>query len=297
MKSTHRNDTTGGLPLRPYGKSGDSLSLIGMGGIVVMNAEPKQAARVVAEAVERGVNYFDVAPSYGDAEEKLGPALEPYRKGVFLACKTAERTREGARKEFEQSLKRLRTDYFDLYQLHGITDVEKDVDTAFAKGGAMEVFIEAKKAGKIRHIGFSAHSEEAALAAMERFQFDSLLFPFNFATYMKGHFGPRVIEQAKEQGMSCLALKAMARQQWSEGHPLKEKYPKAWYEPLTDRRQIELALRFTLSLPITAALPPGDESLFRLALEIGKDFRPITAEETQELKRLAGDLNVIFQAA
>lgn len=297
MNPTHRTDACGGMPCRTYGKSGDLLSIIGMGGIVVMNAEPKQAARIVAEAVEQGVNYFDVAPSYGDAEEKLGPALEPYRKGVFLACKTAERSREGARREFEQSLKRLRTDYFDLYQLHGITDVEKDVDTAFAKGGAMEVLLEARRAGIVRHLGFSAHSEEAALAAMDRFDFDSLLFPFNFATYMKGRFGPRIVEKAKETGVTCLALKAMARQSWSEGHPLREKYSKAWYEPLTDRRQIEMAIRFTLSLPIAAALPPGEESLFRMALEIGKDFRPITGEETEELCRLAGDLNVIFQAA
>lgn len=112
------------------------LSIIGFGGIVVKDAEQQHANRVVAEAFEKGVNYFDVSPTYGDAELKLGPALEPYRKKVFLACKTGQRRREGASEELNESLKRLRTDYFDLYQLHSITDVKNDVDAVFAKGDA-----------------------------------------------------------------------------------------------------------------------------------------------------------------
>ena len=103
------------LPRRPYGDTGIELSIISFGGIVVMNADAEHASQVVGEAVERGVNYFDVAPSYGNAEEKLGPALEPYRKDVFLACKTGQRTAEGAQTEFDRSLELLRTDHFDLY--------------------------------------------------------------------------------------------------------------------------------------------------------------------------------------
>ena len=105
------------LRQRKYGQTGVKLSIIGFGGIVVDGAEQQHANRVVAEAFEKGVNYFDVSPTYGDAELKLGPALEPYRKKVFLACKTGQRRREGALEELNESLKRLRTDYFDLYQL------------------------------------------------------------------------------------------------------------------------------------------------------------------------------------
>jgi len=119
------------LRQRNYGQTGVKLSIIGFGGIVVMDAEQHHANRVVAEAFEKGVNYFDVSPTYGDAELKLGPALEPYRKKVFLACKTGQRRREGAAKELKESLKRLRTDYLDLYQLHSITDVKNDVDAVF----------------------------------------------------------------------------------------------------------------------------------------------------------------------
>lgn len=284
------------LPKRAYGQTGIELSIIGFGGIVVKDADQDHANRVVAEAVEKGVNYFDVAPSYGDAEVKLGPALEPYRKDVFLACKTGQRQREGAAAELRESFQRLRTDYFDLYQLHAITDVKKDVEAGFAKGGAMEVLMEAKKQEQIRHLGFSAHSEEAALAAMDRYDFDSILFPINFATFHKGRFGPRVLAEAQSRGVARLALKAMARQRWPQGDPERRKYSKCWYQPLTQREEARLGLYFTLSQSVTAAIPPGDESLFRMAVDLGMRFRPLSAQEQTELQQKADSLNPIFVA-
>jgi len=284
------------LPQRPYGQTGVKLSIIGFGGIVVKDAEQQHANRVVAEAFERGVNYFDVAPTYGDAEVKLGPALKPYRKKVFLACKTTQRRREGASEELKRSLARLHTDYLDLYQLHAITDVEKDVDTVFAKGGAMEVFIEAKKQGQVRYLGFSAHSEEAALAAMERYDFDSILFPVNFATFYKGSFGAKVIAAAKSRGMAILALKALARQRWPQGDPSRKDYPKCWYQPLTERDEAKLGLTFTLSQPVTAAIPPGEESLFRMALDLAMSFRPISERDLARVEQMAQSLNPIFKS-
>jgi len=282
------------LPRRAYGDTGQRLSIIGFGGIVVSGIDQEHANRVVAEAVERGVNYFDVAPSYGDAEVKLGPALAPYRKNVFLACKTEHRTKEGTAAELKESLRRLQTDHLDLYQLHAISDIQKDVDTAFGKNGAMEVLIEAKKQGQVRHLGFSAHSEEAALAAMDRYDFDSILFPINFATFYKDNFGPRVIEAAKSKGVARLALKAMAKQQWPKDDPMREQYPKCWYQPLTNRDEAKLALYFALSQPITAAIPPGDETLFRMAIELAMGFRPVSQQEKQTLQQTAQSLNPIF---
>ncbi|MBP7049766.1 MAG: aldo/keto reductase [Phycisphaerae bacterium] len=283
------------MPRRAYGDTGERLSIIGFGGLVVSGVEQEQANRLVAEAVEKGVNYFDVAPTYGDAEVKLGPALEPYRKDVFLACKTTQRTKEGAASELAESLRRLRTDHLDLYQLHAISDVPKDVDAAFAPGGAMEVFFDAKKQGQVRYLGFSAHSEAAALAAMERYDFDSILFPINFAMYYKVDFGLRVIETAKAKGVARLALKAMAKQKWPEGDPLRPQYPKCWYQPLADRNEAKLGLYFTLSQSVTAAIPPGDESLFRLALELAMDFRPVSQKEKDSLRQMAQSLNPVFE--
>ena len=285
------------LSRREYGKTGIHLSIIGLGGIVVMNADQKHANAVVAEAVERGVNYFDVAPSYGNAEEILGPALEPHRKKVFLACKTGQRQREGAQAELECSLKRLRTDYLDLYQIHGIQDVVQDVDTVFSKGGAMETLIEAKKSRRVRFLGFSAHTVGAAVAAMDRFDFDSVLFPINFACSYREGFETEVVNKAKEKGVTLLALKALARQVWPKNDPDREKYGKCWYQPVSDPHAAELALKFTLSQPVTAAIPPGEEALFRLALDLAMQFRPIKPAEEEELTALAQALNPIFKAA
>lgn len=285
------------LPQREYGRTGIKLSVVGFGGLVVSEMDPWRAAQLVAASVERGVNYFDVAPTYGNAEEVLGPALEPHRKKVFLACKTTQRTHDGAAAELDRSLKRLRTDHFDLYQLHAISEVARDVDAVFAKGGAMEVFIEAKKSGRVRHLGFSAHSVEAALAAMDRYDFDSVLFPVNFASYLKNGWGSKIMEKAQAKGVARLALKALARQRWPKDDPDRTKYHKCWYKPLTERREAELALRFTLSLPVTAAIPPGDEVLFKTMVELAMDFRPITATEEAELKTLAGGLTPVFPTA
>ncbi len=281
---------------RPFGRTGHELSIIGFGGIIVMDVTPTEAGAYVGEARDAGVNYFDVAPSYGNAEERLGPALAPYREDVFLACKTGRRDAAGAREELEQSLRRLRTDHFDLYQLHAIT-TEDDVAQAFGPGGAMETLVRARAEGKVRHLGFSAHSVEAALAAMGQFEFDSILFPFNFVTYEQGGFGPQVLEAAHARGVARLALKGMARGPWRDGDPHRAEYPKAWYEPLADRADASLALRYTLGLPITAALPPGDILLFRLALNIAENFVPLDTDELAQVRSWAGREQPLFQHA
>jgi aryl-alcohol dehydrogenase-like predicted oxidoreductase len=279
---------------RALGDTGEQLSIVGFGGIVVMDVEPAEASRLVAEAVDRGVNYFDVAPSYGNAEERLGPALRPYRDQAFLACKTGKRDRQGAAEELRASLARLQTDHFDLYQLHALTTRE-EMEQALGPGGALEAFVEARDAGLIRYIGFSAHSVETALAAMDRFSFDSILFPTNYVLYHQAEFGPQVVERARQKGVGRLALKAMARTQWVEGQP--RGFSKTWYEPISDPHEAELALRFTLSQPITAAVPPGEAALFRMAMEFAERFRPLEPQELDELRRRASSLTPIFRLA
>lgn len=279
-----RESAPGKIEKRVLGKTGEKLSMIGFGGIVVTNSTTAEAADRVAQAIDFGINYFDVAPSYGNAEQMLGPALQPYRANVFLACKTQARDRVGALKELEESLGRMRTDHFDLYQFHAVTKVE-DARRILAPGGAMEAFLEARKAGKIRYIGFSAHSVEAATTLLDGFDFDSILFPFNYGTWHAGNFGPQVLERAQAKQVGILALKAMAKGPWPEG--ATRKYPKCWYEPFSSEKEISLGLRFTLSHPITAAVPPGDENLFRMAMEEALRFRPLENSEVDELKRMA----------
>lgn len=282
---------------RTLGRTGRELSLVGLGGVVFVGMNDTEAVEIVSEAIDRGVNYFDVAPSYGadqETEKRLGAGLDGRRDSVFLACKTAVRTREGAEAELNRSLQYLRTDYVDLYQLHAITTRE-DVETAFGPGGAMATFIAARDAGKVKHLGFSAHSIEAALLALEKFPFDSALFPVNFVTFYNGDFGRQIFAKAQELGFGCLALKAMARTHWKEG--AARPFPHCWYEPISDPHFAELAFRFTLSQPVTAAVPPGDPRLFRLALDFAERFTPITEPELAELRAYGQPLEPIFKAA
>jgi predicted aldo/keto reductase-like oxidoreductase len=288
-----RKTTPGKIEKRSLGKTGEMLSMIGFGGIIVMNATPAESSEAVKLAIDSGINYFDVAPSYGDAEVKLGPALEPYRKNVFLACKTTKRSKIEAAAELNNSLKNLRTDHVDLYQFHAVTTMD-DVNKIFAAGGAMEAYQEAKKAGKIRFIGFSAHSVEAALAMMDHYDFDTILYPINYVIWNAGNFGAQVLEKAKQKNMGILALKAMAKGPWPKDAD-KSKYPKCWYEPLTDPEDIKMGLRFTLSHPITAALTPGDVRLFRIALSLSGDLKPLKEKEVQEIKAKALAGNPLFK--
>jgi aryl-alcohol dehydrogenase-like predicted oxidoreductase len=284
----------GPIARRPY-QDGVELSIAGFGGIVVVGMEQSQANRCVAASVDRGVNYFDVAPSYfdGEAEMKLGPALEPHREGVFLACKTGRRDAAGATEELERSLKRLRTDRFDLYQLHAMTTME-DVDQVLGPGGALESFAKAREQGKVKYLGFSAHAEEAALALMDRFAFDSVLFPINFVCMSQGGFGPAVLARARERGVARLALKAMAHTPWPNPEA-KQAFPKCWYSPVDQVALAARALRYTLSQDITAAVLPGDERLYELGLDLLAGFTPLTEAEQAELTAEATGTEPIFR--
>jgi predicted aldo/keto reductase-like oxidoreductase len=285
LSGIERIKRAGKIEKRALGKTGQMLSMIGFGGIVVRDASADQASERVRQAIDYGINYFDVAPSYGNAELMLGPALEQYRKDVFLACKTQKRTRDDARKELEQSLKNLRTGHFDLYQFHAVTTMN-DVQLIFGPGGAAETFVQARKEGLIKYIGFSAHSVEAAMAMMDNFDFDTILFPVNYTTWNAGNFGPQVLARAQEKNMGILALKAMAKGPWPQGADRK-KYPKCWYQPLEDVEDIKMGLRFTLSHPVTAAVPPGDENLFKIALSVSGELKPLSKKETEEIKKNA----------
>lgn len=297
---------TGSLPessiaRRSFGGKPDEISILGFGGVIVTNTSPETAANYVAEAVDNGINYFDVSPFYGNAQERLGPALAPYRDNCFLACKTRERTADGASRELEESLRLLETDRFDLYQLHSLQSVADDVDVALGPGGAMETLVRARNEGKIRYIGFSAHTEEAALAAMDRFEFDSVLFPINYFAWTNGRFGPTVVERAREKGMAVLALKSLALRRWEkeEFKAFFRPWPKCWYKPIDEAEYIALALRFTLSRSVDAAIPPGHWDLFKQCMEIIRN-RPVPffAEEGDctPLAALAEDSQPLFAA-
>ncbi|MDA1280807.1 MAG: aldo/keto reductase [Chloroflexi bacterium] len=282
------------MQTREYGNTGRQLSIVAFAGIVVKGVSAGDSSRYVSWAVDHGINYFDVAPGYGNAQNMLGPALEPYRNDVFLACKTGQREAASARVELEESLKLLHTDHFDLYQLHSMA-TQNDLEVATGPGGALEAFVKARDEGLVRHLGFSAHSAEVALELMNRFDFDSVLFPVNFTTWFESGFGPQIMGEAERHGVARLALKGAAH------HALEDRNErvreKCWYAPILDRELMKLALRWTLSQPITAAIPPGDPELWQMAVEVANDFTPITVAEEEQLREIARGKKPLFELA
>lgn len=285
---------TEAVPKRLFGRTGEKLSMLGLGGVVLMNEEQTVANEAVAMAFDRGINYYDVAPSYGNAEEKMGPALEPYRSKSFLACKTTERSAQGADKELHESLEKLKTDHFDLYQLHALSSIE-DVEQAFGPGGAMETVLKAKEAGKIRFIGFSAHSQEAALLALEKYDFDTTLYPINYVCWYQGGFGPEVVKIARERKMGISALKSLGRTIVKDGE--EKKYEKCWYHPVpfNDDELALKAMTFTLS-KADLMVPPGEPAYFWKAMDLIHKVKPVSTAEPEDIQKLSEGIDPIFSA-
>jgi predicted aldo/keto reductase-like oxidoreductase len=163
------------------GKTGLVVSRVGFGGIPIQRLSEDQAVRVVQGCLDLGVTFIDTANVYTTSEERIGKALIGRREQVVIATKTGARDREGAQAHIELSLQRLQTDYIDLLQFHGVSR-PKAFEQVLGHGGAMEAAMDAKRAGKVRHIGASSHSLEVALQLVPSGHFETIQFPFNFVT-------------------------------------------------------------------------------------------------------------------
>lgn len=283
-----------GLPRRLLGRTGERISIVGFPGLALTPVEQEKCTAEIHRAFERGVNYFDVAPAYGNGvcETKLGIGLQGLdRSRIFLACKTKKRDRDGARQELESSLKLLKTDHFDLYQMHHLV-TEPDVKQALGPGGALETFLKAKEEGKIKYVGFSAHTTKAALAAMRGFRFDTVMFPINFVEYLNRGFGKEVLELAKEQGAGVLSIKPMSRGAWPKG---AEQTRKWWYRSTEELEDVTLSLRFAWSQPgVASGIPPSFLDLLDKSITAAKDDRPVNAADLKRLQELAAGAGSIF---
>jgi len=167
------------MQYRVFGKTGLRVSELGFGGIPILRLETSEAVRILRHAFHRGITFYDTANAYKDSEEKMGLAFEGMRHEVIIATKTLKRDAAGAIDQLENSLRMLRTDYIDLYQLHQVAQA-KDWEAITAPGGAMDAVIKAQQAGKIRCIGVTSHNLEMAIRLVKTGLFSSVQFPFNF---------------------------------------------------------------------------------------------------------------------
>jgi aryl-alcohol dehydrogenase-like predicted oxidoreductase len=266
-----------------------------LGAFAVGQLSQRQADEVMELVMAHGVNHIDVAPSYYDAEQRLGPWLEKYRDRFFLGCKSQLRGRNEARQELHRSLARLRVDVLDLYQLHAVTTMA-ELDQCFAPGGSMELLQEARDEGLTRYLGITSHGLQAPavlLEALRRFDFDSLLFPLNFKLWADDDYRREMtvlLDVAAQRDVGTMVIKAWARAPWGEA----ERRYHTWYEPFDQAPMVEQALRFSLSQPVTAAISAGDARLLPAILEAAERFEPMDEADQAALVAQAADYEIIF---
>ncbi len=282
------------LPRRVLGRTGVRLSIVGFPGLALTKCDQEKGTAALHNAFERGVNYFDVAPAYGDgdAEIKMGIGLQGLdRSKYFLACKTHKRDQAGAQLELDRSLQRLKTDHFDLYQLHHLV-TPTEVKQALGPGGALEVVLKAREQGKIKYIGFSAHTTKGALEALKSFQFDTVMFPINFVEYYTRGFGKEVMALANEQGAGLISIKPISWGTWPKDGKKNREW---WYRSVEEPNQIELAVRFALSQKgVTAAIPTSFVDLLDKTIEAARRFKPLDPEAAEQLQQMAANRESIF---
>ena len=284
-----------GLPRRTLGRTKLEVSIVTFPGLALMHHDQEQSNAAVKHAFDRGLNYFDVAPAYGrdgECEIKLGHALQQFqRKDYVLSCKTKARDKAGARAELERSLERLKTDHFDLYQLHHLVTPD-DTKRAFGPGGAIETLVEARQEGKVKWLGFSAHSTRAAVNAMRAFDFDTVMFPISFAEYYLRDFGREVLEVAAERGAAVIAIKPLCMGAWPKD---VERTRNWWYRTTETPEEISLALRFSLSLKnVITGIPPSFVDLVDKSITAANGYQTATAADRDQLRDLAQKCESVF---
>jgi aryl-alcohol dehydrogenase-like predicted oxidoreductase len=244
----------------------------------------QQAGELAAHALAAGVNHLDVAPSYGEAELRLGAHLPTFRDRVFLACKSMERTRDGMLREAEASLQRLGTDRFDLYQLHAVT-TDADVDAILAPGGAGEALAELQRRGLTRHAGATGHFEDVPrlmLRLLEQLDLDTVMLPIGVGHWAMPSYrsaAERLLEECSRRDVGVMAIKALARRHW----PTEDHAYQTWYEPADVPEEAQRAVDFTLSQPVTGFCTPCEPKLLGVALAAAERFQPMATAQREAL--------------
>jgi aryl-alcohol dehydrogenase-like predicted oxidoreductase len=297
---------------RRLGRTEHLSSVVIFGAAGVGMIHDATAAAALDGALAAGVNHIDVAPTYGEAELRVGSWLPQHRHSIFLGCKTRERTKEGAAKELRRSLQRLHTDYVDLYQLHAVTDRETLADT-LAPGGALEAFLDAKEQGLLRYIGITGHGHQAPTVfaeALQRFDFDTVMFPLNPVLYANPAYrreAQTLLTLCREKDVGVQIIKSAAKQPWPGAEVTRQvmRMPPAerrgqmpyttWYEPHDQQEAIDRAIWFVLSQPgVTAIASAGDVHILEQVLEAARRFRLLSEAEQGAIVATADRTQTLF---
>jgi predicted aldo/keto reductase-like oxidoreductase len=245
--------------------------------------------------IAAGINHIDVAPTYGHAEDRLGPWMVRERERFFLGCKTMERTKDNAAAEMQRSLERLQVDAFDLYQLHAITSIE-ELDEVTQSGGALEALIAAQDAGMTRYIGITGHGIDVPrvfLEALSRFDFDSVMFPINFIQYANPVYkqsAEELLRVCRQKDIGSMVIKSIAKRPWGD---LPQTHI-TWYQPFEEMERIQSCVNFALSQDVTGICTSGDPSVQPLVLKACGNYQSLTFSDQEALIAEASQYEPLF---
>ena len=277
----------------PFGKTGHASSRTIFGAAALGSMRQERADPILETLLGHGVNHIDTAAAYGDSELRLAPWLARHRADFFLATKTGERSYTGARDSIRRSLERLGVDQIDLIQLHNLVD-PGEWQTALGPGGALEACIEARDQGLVRFIGVTGHGTSVAamhLASLERFAFDSVLLPYNFAMMSQPEYASdfdSLVKLCEARGVAVQTIKSIARRRWQadDGGPRQPRF--SWYEPLRDPDALRHAVHWVLRRPGMFLNTSSDATLLPRILEAADEFKsgPTDAAMRGDVSRL-----------
>ena len=277
------------IPTETFGRTGHVSTRAIFGAAALGEASQDEADRTLELLLRHGVNHIDTAPSYGEAELRIGPWMAEHRDRFFLATKTDKWLYGAARDQIRRSLERLRVDHVDLIQLHHLID-PAEWEIAMGPGGALEAVVEAREQGLARFVGVTGHGLSAPAMhrrSLERFDFDSVLLPYNFVTMSMPHYGDdyeALCALCRERNVAVQAIKGVLRRPWAEG---AEHTRTTWYQPLEEQAAIDTAVGWVLQRPGIFLITPSDMDLLPRVLDAANRFE--TGPNEQQMRALLAD--------
>jgi aryl-alcohol dehydrogenase-like predicted oxidoreductase len=268
---------------KPFGRTGHESTRVLFGGAALWTVTQAEADGTLDVLFEHGINHIDTAASYGESERRIGPWMKRYRDRFFLATKTEDRTRLGARDSLHRSLELLQTDRVDLFQIHNLSNIE-EWEIALGPGGALEAFIEAREQGLVRFIGITGHGTDIARLhklALERFDFDSVLFPYNYVMMQNPKYAADAFDLLKSceaRNTAVQTIKSITRAGWGDRPQTRN----TWYEPLEEQADIDLAVHWVLGEQQVFLNSVGDIHVLPKVLEASQRFQDKPSEDEME---------------
>ena len=267
---------------RRLGRTGHESTVVTFGTAGIGRVSQEVADRAVEQIIEHGVNHIDIAPTYGEAMERMAPWMPKLRDSMFLGAKTRERTRELAWANIESCMSRLGVESFDLFQLHSVGTME-DLDKVTGSGGALEALVKLRERGLTRWVGITGHGPDAPrvhLEALRRFDFDTVMFPLNATLYRNAEYrehAEELLSVANQRDVGVHTIKMLARGGWGD----REREHTTWYDPHREQSEIDRALWWLLSQPMHTAPSVGDVELLPRALDAAQRFSPLSNDDQE----------------